>query len=307
MTRLQYLNGLKAFEASARHLSFTVAAAELSVTPAAVSQQVRALESALGIVLFQRSSSGSTRLVLTDLAEQALPDIRAGFGHLAKAMEYWTPVVYSDALTVTVSPAFATKWLLPRIDLFQKQWPTITVHLQTTHQSLDFYEHPVDIGVRYGQGAWAGLYAEKLLDEEVYPVCTPEFRHQLPEKIQPKDLLNTVLIHDASMSAFVGFPSWATWFNVAGLEVQVPSQGLHINNSAAVLQTALESHGIALARSVMAHDDILVGRLVRLFPAIRCPSSMAYYVVYRPETDLPAHVQAFRCWLLAQAAQYQRV
>src|SRR5574337_897048 len=225
------LNALRAFEASARHQSFSAAAAELHVTPAAVGQLVRSLEELLGAPLFHRGTGGRSRLVATPIAERALPDIRAGFDRLALGWQRLHEGSANGVLTVTVSPAFAAKWLLPRIDRFQAAWPDTDVLLDTNHKPVDFVAQRVDIGVR-------GVAA---------------------------------------------------------------TRGMRINNSAAVLQAAAEGHGIALARSVMARDDLAAGRLVRLFADIAFASSLAYYGVYRPECASLPRLAAFRAWLISEA------
>lgn len=296
-----HLNALRAFEASARHQSFSAAAAELHVTPAAVGQLVRSLEDWLGTPLFLRNTSGKARLVTTEAAEQALPDIRAGFDRLALGLERLKEGSASGVLTVTVSPAFAAKWLLPRIDGFQTAWPETDVRLDTSLKAVDFVAQRIDIGVRYGLGSWPGLTADKLMEEEVYPVCSPKLlRERSLDK--PEDLARETLIHDLSMDSQSAFPSWETWLRRAGVSDVAVTRGMKINNSAAVLQAAAEGHGIALARSVMARDDLSSGRLVRLFPEITFPSPLAYYVVYRPEYLTKPKLLAFRDWLIKEAA-----
>lgn len=295
-----HLNALRAFEASARHQSFSVAAAELHVTPAAVGQLVRTLEDWLGAPLFLRNTSGKSRLVPTEAAEQALPDIRAGFDRLGLGLELLKEGSASGVLTVTVSPAFAAKWLLPRIDRFQSAWPDTDVRLDTSLKAVDFVAQRIDIGVRYGMGTWPGLMALKLMEEEVYPVCSPKLsrEHQLGK---PEDLSLETLIHDLSMDSQAAFPSWEAWLRKAGVSDIAVKRGMKINNSAAVLQAAAEGHGIALARSVMARDDLSSGRLVRLFPEISFPSPLAYYVVYRQECSAKSKLVAFRDWLFKEA------
>ena len=296
-----HLNALRAFEASARHQSFSAAAVELNVTPAAVGQLVRTLEDWLGTPLFLRSTSGRARLVPTEMAARALPDIRAGFDRLTLGLERLQEISTSGVLTVTVSPAFAAKWLLPRIDRFQAAWPDTDVRLDTNHKSVDFVAQRIDIGVRYGMGIWSGLKADKLMDEEVYPVCSPELLRQHWRLRKPADIVRETLIHDLSMDGHAGFPTWEIWMKKAGVTNAPPTRGMQINNSAAVLQAAIEGHGIALARSVMARDDLASGRLVRLFPDISVASELAYYVVYRPECASLPRLVAFRDWLLAEA------
>ncbi|MGX4643694.1 transcriptional regulator GcvA [Massilia sp. SYSU DXS3249] len=299
MTSPVHLKALRAFEASARHNSFSAAAAELHVTPAAVGQLVRTLEEWLGTPLFHRGSSGRARLVPTEAAERALPDIRAGFDRLTLGMERLREGAASGVLTVTVSPSFAAKWLLPRIDRFQARWPDTDVRLDTSQKPVDFVVQRVDIGVRYGAGVWPGLRADKLMEEEIYPVCSPALRRR-KRLGKPADLARETLIHDLTMEG-QGLPSWADWLASAGVAGAASLRGMQINNSAAVLQAAIDGHGIALARSAMVHDDLVAGRLVRLFPDIACRSPLAYYVVYRPEcTGLPK-LAAFRDWLFEEA------
>ena len=300
MRSIAHLNALRAFEASARHQSFSLAAQELNVTPAAVGQLVRTLEDWLGSPLFVRSTSGRARLVTTEVAEQALPDIRAGLERLAVGLERLRSGSAGGVLTVTVSPAFAAKWLLPRIERFQAAWPETDLRLDTSLKPVDFVAQRIDVGVRYGRGQWPGLAAEKLMDEEVYPVCAPALLATATLQA-PGDLRGQVLIHDQSVDTSTGFASWQAWLRHAGVQGVPTDRGLRINNSAAVLQAAVDGQGVALARSVMAHDDLAAGRLVRLFPQVRLDSALAYYVVYRPECIAQPKVAAFRDWLLREA------
>ena len=300
MRSIAHLNALRAFEASARHQSFSLAAQELNVTPAAVGQLVRTLEDWLGSPLFVRSTSGRARLVTTEVAEQALPDIRAGLERLAVGLERLRSGSAGGVLTVAVSPAFAAKWLLPRIERFQAAWPETDLRLDTSLKPVDFVAQRIDVGVRYGRGQWPGLAAEKLMDEEVYPVCAPALLATATLQA-PGDLRGQVLIHDQSVDTSTGFASWQAWLRHAGVQGVPTDRGLRINNSAAVLQAAIDGQGVALTRSVMAHDHLAAGRLVRLFPQVRLDSALAYYVVCRPERIAQPKVAAFRDWLLREA------
>ncbi|GLU31581.1 transcriptional regulator GcvA [Trinickia caryophylli] len=297
-----HLNALRAFEASARHQSFSAAAAELNVTPAAVGQLVRTLEEWLGTTVFHRTTSGRNRLIATEAAERALPDIRAGFDRLAIGLERLKEGSASGMLTVAVSPAFAAKWLLPRIERFQAAWPNTDVRLDTNLKPVDFVAQRVDIGVRYGTGSWPGLTAVRLMSEEVYPVCSPKLLLKRGRLQKPNGLARETLIHDLSMDSHTDFPTWDMWLQKAGVTSVDTKRGMKINNSAAVLQAAIEGHGVALARSVMANDDLATGRLVRLFPEIEFASPMAYYVVYRADCSGLPKLVAFRDWLLDEAA-----
>jgi LysR family glycine cleavage system transcriptional activator len=300
MKSVVHLNALRAFEASARHQSFSSAASELNVTPAAVGQLVRTLEEWLGTPLFLRSNSGRVRLVPTEAAERALPDIRAGFDKLAIGLERLRETSNSGVLTVAISPAFAAKWLLPRIERFQLAWPEIDVRLDTNLKPVDFVAQRIDIGVRYGAGSWPGLSSEKLMDEEVYPVCSPQWLRDHPCVREPHSLAAETLIHDLSMDSHTGFPTWTTWLEKVGANGVGTTRGMTINNSAAVLQAAVDGHGVALARSVMVHDDLVTGRLIKLFPGISCASPLAYYVIYRAECSGLPKLTAFRDWLLTE-------
>jgi len=297
-----HLNALRAFEASARHRSFSAAAQELNVTPAAVGQLVRRLEQWLGTALFERGPTGRSRLHLTDTAERALPDILAGFDRLGRGMELLKQGPISQTVTITVSPAFAAKWLLPRIERFQTRWPNFDVRLDTNHKLVDFAAQRVDLGVRYGPGNWQGLLADQLMEEELYPVCAPKWLNERDHLQAPSDLASETLIHDLSMDGYTGFPSWNTWFDKAGAPEVDTTRGLKINNSSAVLQAAIDGQGIALARSVMAREDLAAGRLVRLFPSIDCASSLAYYVVYPAEYAGRPGVAAMLTWLSEEAS-----
>lgn len=297
---LAYLNALRAFEASARHGSFSNAARELNVTAAAVGQMVRGLEEWLDTPLFHRSAGGKSRLVPTEAALRGLPEIRAGLDRLSLGLERLREATASGVLTVAVSPAIAAKWMLPRIERFQAQWPNTDVRLDTGLKLINYAAQGIDIGVRYGGGQWPGMTAEKLMDEVIFPVCSPALRERLDLRA-PADLTRHTLIHDQSVDPGVGFTTWEMWLQSAGVAEADVQRGLRINNSAAVLQAAAEGQGIALARSILARDDIAAGRLVRLFADIDVRSALAYYVVYRSDRALLPKAEAFRRWLFAEA------
>jgi len=292
-----HLNALRAFEASARHKSFSAAADELNVTPAAVGQLVRTLEEWLGIQLFQRVKSGKVRLIPTEAAERALPNIRTGFERLLFGVEILKESKVNDVLTLTVSPAFAAKWLLPRLDRFQEVCPDTDVRLDTSLKPANFDLQGIDVGVRYGNGSWSNLAAEKLMEEEVFPVCSPGLIDNTKKFQHPSELLLETLIHDLSLDSYTGFPTWAEWLNTANVTNKQTTQNIQINNSAAVLQSAIDGRGVALARSVMVQDDLTSGRLIRLFPSITFNSPLAYYLVYPKKLATTKKIETFRAWL----------
>lgn len=298
-----YLNALRAFEAVARHGSFTVAAQELNVTPAAVGQQVRNLESWLGIALFVRAGRGTAQLELTQAAKAALPDIRGAFERLAVGVARLKEAAVQTGLSVTVSPAFAAKWLVPRLERFRAAHPGLDLVLDTSSRSLDFALDQVDIGVRYGRGWWSGLTADYLMGETLFPVCAPDYPLLREGRLQGAELANCTLIHDLSMSADPDYPNWRKWLDASEYGHVPAEHGLRINNSAAVLQAAIERQGLALARSVMVQEDLKSGRLVRplMEGSTDWPLDQAYYVVYRAEGADLSNVRAFRDWLLDEA------
>lgn len=239
------------------------------------------------------------RLTITEPAEAALNDVRAGFDRLSAGLKRMKEAASGGILTVTVSPAFATKWLIPRLDRFQSRCPETDVRLDTSLKLLDYAAQGIDIGVRYGKGNWPDLVADKLMEEEIYPVASPSLLARVP-MVDLGDIENQVLIHDLSVDAAAGFTTWETWLLKAGTGDR-HQRGLRINNSAAVLQAAIDGQGIALARSILARDDIAAGRLIRLFPKIRVQSALAYYVTYRSELASLPRLIAFRDWLVEEA------
>lgn len=295
--KISFLNALQAFEVAYRRQSFSAAAEELNVTPAAVGQLVKSLEEYLGQALFIRQTGGKARLIPTEIAELAISDIQAGFDRLSFGLEKLKSKSDNNVLNVTVSPAFASKWLLPRLEQFQAANPELEIMLNTNARAVDFLTENADIGIRYGKGEWENVTAEKWQEERLLPVCSPSFL--AANKIEkPTDLLNLPLIHDTTLSPESGFLGWNDWFKEnLSIATPVSMKGLRINNSAAVLQAAIDGQGIALARSVMAEADLQAGRLMRLFPDLQCIAGLSYYLVYRPEHCQRKKICAFRAWL----------
>ncbi|QJE73037.1 transcriptional regulator GcvA [Aerophototrophica crusticola] len=298
---LAYLNALRAFEAAARHLSYAPAAAELGVTPAAVGQQVRALEAWLGVSLFRRSPGPPVRLALTEEAQAALPDLREGFDRLAQGLRRLREAKAGGIVTVTSSPAFAAKWLLARIDRFRAAHPQLDVRLDATDRLVDFAMSDADVGIRYGGGSWPGVEATLLMREEVFPVCSPRLLAGPHPLERPGDLRHHTLVHDAAIRFDADFPTWQSWLAAVGVQGVDAGRGITINSSIAVVQAVLEGQGVALARSVVVADDLRAGRLVRLFPDVSTPLRWGYHLVHRPGAATPGKVAAFKGWIIAEA------
>lgn len=294
------LNALRAFESAARHLSYVRAADELRVTPAAVGQLVRGLEETLGVALFHRSQSGPARLVLTEEARAAIPDLQAGFDLLSAAVERLKASVSRAVITVTVPPAFADKWLLRRVERFQSLHPLIDVLIDTNGRVVDFNTEKVDVGIRYGSGRWKGLTATRLLSDDFFPVCSPELLTGEHPLNHASNLRHHPLIHDSSMRFESSFPTWRSWLAKAGIKGINAERGLQVNDSAAVIQAVIAGNGVALGRSTLVADDLAAGRLVRPFGEAQ-PHVFAYYIVCKPENGTWPAVAAFKEWLLAEA------
>lgn len=291
------LNALRVFDAAARHLSFKLAADELAVTPAAVSQQIRSLEDYLGVVLFRRQARS---LSLTEEARQCLPALRAGFERFEEAVKTLQAAQASDILTVSVSPSFASKWLLPRIDGFYADRPTMEVRIQASDDLVNFAEENVDLAIRFGSGRYPELRAEKLLDEHVLPVCHPDLLAGDAALKSLDDLAQHTLIHDSSQDADPAAPSWAMWLKAAGAGNVKPGRALHFDLETLALDAALAGKGVALARRVLAAADLEKGRLVAPFEG-EVAVSFAYYMVAPEPQWRQRKIAEFVAWLHQEA------
>jgi LysR family glycine cleavage system transcriptional activator len=296
--KLPPLNALRAFEAAARHLSFTKAADELAVTPAAVSHQVKGLEDLLGVTLFRRTKR---TLLLTDEAQAVLPGIRDGFERLLGAVEQLGEVGKTGVLTVSLAPSFAVKWLLPRLDRFQAAHPDIDVRVAASNELVDFSLGDVDLAIRYGAGRYEGLAVEHLVSDTVYPVCSPDLLKGPNALTAPERLREHVLLHDDSTDDDETCPTWQMWMKAAGLGTVDASRGPRFNQSSLVLEAAILGRGVALAKSTLADADVAAGRLVRPFD-VSVPVNFAYYVVYPEAKAALPKVRLFHDWLRREAA-----
>lgn len=295
------LNALKAFEAAGRHLSFTRAAEELNVTPAAISHQVKALEDFLGVPLFRRLVRG---LLLTDAGQRFLPGIAAGFDGLAGAVNDLRGIEESGVLTVSVMHSLASRWLVPRLDRFHDVHPEIDLLVSSTVRLVDFARDNIDVAIRYGLGKWPGLRADLLRAEELFPVCSPALLDKGHRLRTVDDLRHFTLIHDRSWSAisFDDYPDWSTWLTAAGGQGIDAGRGLSLTPSELVIQAAIEGQGVALGRSFLVESALADGRLVRPF-AQAVPVAYAYYVVCPEAAADRSKVAAFRDWVIDEATQ----
>jgi LysR family glycine cleavage system transcriptional activator len=297
--RLPPLNALRAFEAAARHLSFVDAADELAVTPAAVSHQVKALEGHLGVTLFERLPRS---LLLTEQGRILAPQLTRGFDRLAEAVARVRVDDVQTVLSVTVLPSFAVRWLLPRLAGFRRLNPGLEIEVHAQHHPVDFRRERVDVALRYGRGGWAGLHAERFLDDEVFPVCSPRLLEGPRPLLRPEDLRHHTLIHDVLTGDDEPWVTWQHWLLHFGLDDVDHRRGPRYSDSHMMLEAAAAGEGVALGRSSIMADDLASGRLVRPFPDSQV-ADYAYHFLCRTDAiDRPA-VRAFRDWLIAAAAE----
>ncbi|MBA3811278.1 MAG: transcriptional regulator GcvA [Caulobacteraceae bacterium] len=298
--RLPPLNALRAFEAAARHLNFSRAADELSVTPGAVSQQIQNLEDYVGASLFKRTPRG---LLLTDAAQTALPALREAFDRLAEAASLLTAAVDGRRLTLTAAPSFAAKWLVPRLGRFEEAHPQVDVWLSAGMDLVDFGAGEVDLAIRYGAGPYAGLESLRLMSETVTPVMSPELMATNPVN-EPRDLARHILLHDGSPDADESCPDWLMWLAARGVKGVDGNRGPRFNQSSLVIEAAVGGRGVALAKRTLAQDDLDAGRLVVPVP-ISTSVDFAYYVVHPKAKGRLPQVKAFVAWIAAEAAAHE--
>jgi LysR family glycine cleavage system transcriptional activator len=290
--RLPPLNALKAFEAAARHESFTRAAEELRVTQGAVSHQVKALEAELAVKLFNREHQ---RLLITEAGRDYLGVIRDALDRIATGTERLIQRQTAGVLTVSTSPDFAAKWLVHRLGHFAEAHADIDLRVSATLHHVDFAREDVDIAVRHGDGNWPGLDTVRLSPEQLFAVCSPKLlsrRHRLEK---PADILKFPLIHLDSRT------DWTNWLQAVGLGAAAVIHGPVLNRASMVIDAAINEQGIALARTTLAAWDLINGRLVRPF-VDSVPVSRPYWIVCPKATSTLPKIATFREWLLAEAA-----
>lgn len=299
MRRLPPLKSLQAFEAAARWLSFSKAADELFVTPAAISQQIRQLEDYLGIPLFRRL----TRAVqLTEEARAVLPLVTEGFDRLAEAVERLAREEETGLLTVSSAPTFAAKWLLHRLPEFTAAHPGIDVRLDATLELRDFDRSGIDVSIRLGLGDYPGLFVARVFDEEVSPVCSPALLAGPVPLRTPADLKNHRLLHVEWSVLTVPPPDWEMWTRAAGVEGINVKHGPRFTVESMAIEAAINGSGVALISHSAVAGDLAAGRLVRPFDFV-LRTDLGYWLVCPHAHMRRAKVKVFCDWLLAEAAR----
>lgn len=286
--RLPPLRSLRVFEAAARHENYTRAAAELHLTHGAVSHQVQLLQDDLGVQLFERRGR---QMQLTENGRQLARDVRVALDDLGAAVQRVRERGAGHVLTVSVLPSFASAWLVERLGDFLGRNPDIEFNLQSSRGLADFGADGVDLAIRYGEGPWPGLACEKILDDDIFPVCSPRFRDgDLPRDVHA--LLGVPLLRLKSRE-------WEHWFSALGVEA--PLRGPVFDDTELALQAAIRGQGVALARSSLVADKLRAGTLVEPFVQ-RLPARSAYHLVHPATATMRPAMQRFRAWLLAQIA-----
>lgn len=305
--RLPSLTALRAFEAAARHNSFRLAADELHVTPAAVSYQISMLEDSLGVELFRREDRA---MYLTEAGRTIAAGVSEGFARIAETLDKLDEIVKAkkgdrkrkQVLTLGVAPAFATKWLIPRLHSFANSAPDIDVRIEAKRELTNFRDSTTDVAIRFGRGRYSGLRAEKLFGEAVTPICSPFYSKKGGGRLQsPDELRHEILIHDDSYFFMDSRPDWDMWLKAANVEDVDTTVGPRFSHWELVVQATIEGCGVALGRVSLTAADVASGRLVYPFDLI-VPLDLGYFLVGPHKTFSTPKVAKFRTWLLQEIA-----
>jgi LysR family glycine cleavage system transcriptional activator len=286
--RLPSLTALRMFEATARHASFTKAAAELHVTQAAVSHQLRALEDQLGIKLFQRSTR---RLSLTPAGQRLLPAVSDAFETLGRAV---ADIGRGERLlSITTTPSFGARWLAPRLGRFSAAYPDIELSVRHSTAVLDFQREQLDFAIRWGKGRWPGVEAELIGPSAVSLVAAPAYAKRLGLK-SPADVARANLLHEETRE------DWTEWLLVAGLDRALARRGILFDDENALIQAALDGQGLALMPRSLAEGDLASGRMVSPFD-LNLADGYGYYLVYAAQALARPKNAAFREFIANEA------
>ncbi|MBA2676015.1 transcriptional regulator GcvA [Ramlibacter sp.] len=309
MLRLPPLAAVRAFEAAARHASFSRAGEELCVSPGAVGHQVRQLEDWLGVMLFAR---GPRSVALTEAGRRYFGEVRELLQELERASLALKDHGASDEVTVTAMPSFVTRWLMPRLGSFREQHPAVEVRLLASVPPVDFAAERVDVAIRLGTGPYAGLEAAPLLRETYWPVCSPAMARRLRA---PRDLLAQTLLHDEHEPRIPEQVDWPRWFaaqeaaHKAARQVAHPPaalrQGLRFSHSYLTLDAAAAGQGVAVASDVLAADAVRQG-LLAVAPGTGVRGPYRYWLLTTRAAAARPQVGAFCDWLRAQARAFAR-
>ena len=287
--RLPPLQTLRAFEATGRLASMTLAGEELHITHGAVSRQIKALEENLGVPLFRRLTR---RIVLTEAGAELHATVTRVLSELTRETERLRAPAGAARLTLSTGVSFASKWLMPRLHHLKARHPQFDIHLDVTDLDVDLMDGRVDAALRYGYGQYPRAIAERILEETITPVCTPAYQQSLGGLVAPADLVRCTLLHEDRMLA-----NWAQWLALAGVDATPSARGPVYSHGSMVIEAAIRGDGVALGRGALVADDLAAGRLVAPFAHIRLKAERGYDLVYRPGNQHHPKVCALREWL----------
>jgi len=288
---------MRAFEAAARHLSFAQAAEELHVTPSALSYQIRNLEDHLGVPLFLRLNRA---VELTDAGRRIYPGIQEAFDRLTDTIGLLEDVTPDHILVVSTGPAFAAKWLTPRLYKFVDQYPDIELRIAANLKMVSFVDDQVDVAVRLGGGHYPGLTSVPLAREWVTPMIAPSLIRAHGPIEAPSDIARFTLLHDDARMGTVDNYGWADWFRRVGAEGVNANRGPRFNHSDHAIDAAIEGGGVVMGRSLLTAGDIRHRRLVAPFPEDRLDAAFGFYLVYPQQHESKPKIELFRNWILAE-------
>ncbi|MGL4488666.1 MAG: LysR substrate-binding domain-containing protein [Rhizobiaceae bacterium] len=285
---------LRAFEVSARHLSFTAAAQELGLSQAAVSKQIKLLELKVGEPLFHRLPRS---LGLTKAGEAFLPKVVDAFERLAAGTSEVFGHHRADVLTIRVAVGFGVNWLAPRLPDFLALHPDVSLRIISSVWNEEADEEAFDLDIRYGEGNWPGVKSHRLTHESLTPVCSPKLTNALQH---PKDLANHTLIH------VLGYrEGWALWLKEAGVKLEPKAPALQFDNSLLAFKLAAQGAGVALGRTSMLEAELEAGTLVKPFE-LSVQVEEGFHLIIKETPQHPKHAALFAKWLLAEAHQLPR-
>jgi len=292
MRQLPHLNAMRAFEATARHLSFTKAAAELCVTQGALSRHVAALELELGAKLFLRHHRA---IELTPKGEIYFRALRDAFDRIQDATKHVRGVSHTSTLRIKLPPTFAIRWIVPRLARLHASDRNLDVQITTSHSPVDFGHEEIDVAIHSGDEPPPGTISKRLFGEVLTPVCSPELVEERPLR-RLRDLARHTLLCSLHRPM-----DWPTWIAAAGVTGADGNNGLKFENSSLVYQAAIDKLGVAMAQTALVADDLKAGRLIAPFK-LQVPTKGAYFLVYPPRSQNLDKVRRFEAWLLQESA-----
>lgn len=296
MNRLPPLNSLRAFECTARYLSFSKAAQHLNVTPGAISQQVKQLEDFLNIRLFDRQNR---TIALTRAGLIFYPQLSEGFKYLSNAVETLRIHDEDEPLTVTAPPSFVSKWLIPRLCDFNQKHPDINVRIDSSTRLVDFDQESIDLGIRFNMESDPILDSTFLMSLNAVAVCSPGLIVSENKCLELSALKNYTLLHFDDSQFAQDWPDWAMWLATAGIQDINPTKGMYFSQLDMLMEAAIEGQGIALITDVVADKDLKKGTLIKPFD-ISVPVNFSYFLVTSKAKALKKNVSVFKRWINEQ-------